>query len=299
VNRRKSLVQLESRLKNHVRAAFEQRRASELSTSHIKRYVAQRLADGAANATVNRELEIIERAFALAARCEPPKVLRAIHVPMLAEDNVRTGFLDDEGYMRLRQELPEYLRPIFVVAYHVGNRLGELRKLSWEQLDFVNNQILLNPGETKNKRGRVLPVYGEMREWLRMGKEIRDAKFPECRFVFHHHGRPIVDFRKTWAAACKRAGVPGLLFHDLRRSAIRNMRLAGIPENVAMEISGHRTRAVFDRYSIVGARDIRDAAQKMEARFTASLGTIMGTVSDSSKTPAEDLMKSTDSKSLN
>jgi len=285
VNRRKSLVQLESRLKNHVRPAFGQNRASEFSTSHIKRYVAQRLEAGAANATINRELEIVDRAFALAAQCEPPKVMRAIHVPMLTEDNVRTGFLDDEGYLRLRQELPEYLRPIFVVAYHVGNRLGELRKLLWERVDFSNSQILLSPSTTKNKRARVLPIYGDMREWLRMEKEIRDAKLPDCPYVFHHKGRPIVEFRKSWTSACKRAGVPGLLFHDLRRSAIRNMRLAGIPENVAMEISGHRTRSVFDRYSIVGARDIQDAAKKMEERLATSLGTILGTSGNSGEKP--------------
>jgi hypothetical protein len=100
----------------------------------------------------------------------------------------------------------------------------------------------------------------------------------------------IVDYRKAWASACKRADVPGLLFHDLRRSAIRNMRLAGIPENVAMEISGHRSRSVFDRYSIVGAKDIRDAAEKMEGRLRSSLatlpgaGTLLGTLANSDET---------------
>ena len=93
-------------------------------------------------------------------------------------------------------------------------------------------KILLNPGTTKNKKGRTLPIYGDMREPLRMEKEIRDTRFPKCSYVFHHDGHAIVDYRKAWAwaSACKRADVPGLLFHDLRRSAIRNMRLAGIPD---------------------------------------------------------------------
>jgi integrase len=274
LNRRKSLVHLNSRLKNHVRPAFGNIRAAELSTSHIRKYVAKRLSDGAANATVNRELEIVERAYRLASECEPPKVVRLIHIPMLTEeDNVRSGFLDDAGYVRLRQELPDHLRAIFVVAYHVGNRVGELRRLLWTQVDFANDQILLNPGTTKNMKGRVLPIYGDMRDLLLMEKEIRDTKFPGCRYVFHHDGRPIVDYRKAWASACQAAGAPGLLFHDLRRSAIRNMRLAGVPENVAMEISGHRTRSVFDRYSIVGGRDIRDAGEKMAERLKSSLGT--------------------------
>jgi integrase len=224
---------------------------------------------------------------------------------MLTEDNVRSGFLDDAGYLRLRRELPDYLRPIFVVAYHVGNRIGELRKLIWTQVDFANDQILLKPGTTKNKRGRALPIYGDMRELLRMERDIRDTQFPKCSHVFHHHGHPIVDYRKAWASACKRADVPGLLFHDLRRSAIRNMRLAGIPENVAMEISGHRSRSVFDRYSIVGGREIRDAAEKMEERLRCSLakfpgaGTLLGTPADQNEARIEGREQQTPSNLLN
>jgi hypothetical protein len=89
-----------------------------------------------------------------------------------------------------------------------------------------------------------------------MEKDIRDARCPKCQYVFHHNGHPIVDYLKAWASACERTAVPGLLFHDLWRSAIRNLRLAGIPENVAMEISRYRSRSVFDRYSIVGDKDL-------------------------------------------
>lgn len=274
------LGQLQSRLKKHLRPAFDGIRVADFSTSYVKGYIAKRRSQGASNATVNRELEILERALRLGSQCDPPKVSRVVHVPMLVENNVRTGFLDDEGYLRLKQALPEHLRPIFIVAYHVGNRLGELRSLRWDQVDFRNAQIVLNPGTTKNKKGRTLPIYGEMGEILKMEREVRDAKYPNCHFVFHREGELIGDFRKAWATACKLARVPGLLFHDLRRSAIRNMRLAGVAENVAMTISGHRTRAVFDRYSIVGARDIQQAAEKLDERMKQSLGTILGTVSE-------------------
>jgi integrase len=181
----------------------------------------------------------------------------------------------------------------------LGNRLGELRKLRWEQVDFKNGQILVTPRTAKNKKTRVLPIYGEMREWLLMQKDVRDAKFSGCPYVFHHDGQPIVEFRKAWASACTRAKVPGLLFHDLRRSAIRNMRLAGIAENVATEISGHRTRSVFDRYSIIGARELADAAHKMEQRLNQSLGTITGTIAKSEREAAEPDNGETDSKRLN
>jgi integrase len=279
LNRRSSIVQLESRLKTHLVPAFGETRAADFTTHLVRRYRAKRLEAGAALATVNRELEIIERSFKLAAECDPPKVARVVHIPMLQENNVRTGFLDDAGYIRLRSELPEYLRPLFVVAYHVGSRLGELQRLKWPQVDFENCQIVLRPGTTKNKSGRVLPIYGDMREWLLMAKDISNARFPNCTYVFNHDGNAIVDFRKAWKSACARAHVHDLLFHDLRRSAVRNMRLAGIPENVAMKISGHRTRAVFDRYNIVSPRDLKDAAEKLEHRLNASLGTILGTIS--------------------
>lgn len=288
-NRRASLVQLKSRLRTHLRPAFDQVRVAEFSTNHLKRYTAARLAKQAAPATINRELEIVERALRLGAECDPPKVARVIRVAMLSEQNARTGFLDDAGYLRLRAGLPEYLRPLLVVGYHLGNRLGELRKLTWPQVDFKNQQIRLEPGTTKNKHGRTLPIYGDMTQWLDMQKSIRDEKFPNCPWVFFSpDGKQLGEFRKTWKTACMAAGCEGLLFHDLRRSAIRNMRLSGVEESVAMKISGHRTRAVFDRYDIIGPKDIREAAGKMERRLSESLGTIAGTMAKPKAIPAAD-----------
>jgi integrase len=278
---RKSYPQTESRVRLHLKPAFGDIRAADLGSQRIHTYIARRRESKAANATINRELESLKRALVLGSRCDPPKVVRLTHVPMLAENNTRTGFLDDGGYLRLRNELPEYLRPLFVVAYHVGSRLGELRGLQWQQVDLAVKQIRLESGTTKNGRGRTLPIYGEMNGWLSMQKTITTAKFPKCLYVFQHEGKPIGEFRKTWASACKRAGVPGLLFHDLRRSAIRNMRLAGIAENVAMQISGHLTRSVFERYNIVSSRDLDEAATLMEKRLTKSLGTILGTIGTS------------------
>jgi integrase len=123
----------------------------------------------------------------------------------------------------------------------VGARLGELLSLRWKQVDLANSQIVLDPGTTKNEKGRTLPIYSDMKEWLLAQQTERDAKYPTCPYVFSHRGHRITEFRKAWASACERAGIKGLLFHDLRRSAVRNMRLAGIPENVAMQITGHKT----------------------------------------------------------
>lgn len=180
VNRRSSIGSLESRLKNSVRPFFGAIRASEVTTALVNKYIGNRIEAKATNATINRELEVVKRALRLGAICDPPKVSRVPHIAKLKEDNVRRGFLDDEAYLRLRQELPEYLKPMLVVGYHLGNRLGELRSLEWRQIDLNYMQITLDPGTTKNDEGRTLPIYGEMVQWVTMQKAIRDARFPSA-----------------------------------------------------------------------------------------------------------------------
>ncbi len=275
-NDRASIGHAQRRLKLHLLPAFGEIRAADFSTGHVRRYIKARREEGASNATINRELAIVKRAFHLGAQSDPPRVSRVPHIPMLGESNIRTGFLEHDAYLRLRDALPEEIRPLFVTAYYTGARKGELLSLRWEQVDLGANRIKLEPGTTKNREGRTLPVYGEMREWLLIEKDIRDAKHPECPHVFRRGGKPVKNFRKSWTEACKRAAVPGLLFHDLRRTAVRNMVRAGIPEKIAMQISGHKTRAVFDRYNIVSDRDLDLAAERMQ-RHLGGLGTILGT----------------------
>lgn len=266
---RRTISDVRSRLKNHLSPFFDEIRAAEFSTQHVKRYVAKRRKEEAQNATINRELAILRRAFNLAAKCDPPKVARVPHIQLLKETNVRTGFLEYDGYVAVRNELPCYIRPLFVVAYHVGGRRGELTSLRWEQVDLKAGQIRLKGTDTKNREPRTLPIYGDMREWLVEAKAKRDEKFPTCPWVFYSDdGTRLYWFFKAWRSACERAKVPGLLFHDLRRSAVRNMERAGIPRKVAMSISGHRTEAIYRRYDIVAERDLSDATSRMEQYFT-------------------------------
>jgi integrase len=121
--------------------------------------------------------------------------------------------------------------------------------------------VRLEPGETKNGEGRTLYMEPDL---LAMMKVLYRNRRMDCFYVFHRRGMPIGDFRKVWATACRKIGRPGLLFHDLRRSGVRNMIRAGIPERVAMTISGHKTRSVFDRYNIVSQEDLKEAARKRQ-----------------------------------
>ena len=162
-------------------------------------------------------------------------------------------------------------------AYCFGWRVEELLGLKCGQVDLIERTIRLNPGETKNGAGRTVNMTATVYELL--SSLVRDRGQDEYVFL-RDDGKPVVDFRGTWAAVCEQAGVPDLLFHDLRRTAVRNMVRAGIPERVAMMISGHKTRSVFDRYNIVSPTDLRESARKMDAyqqkqkQFDYSLTTV-------------------------
>ena len=156
-------------------------------------------------------------------------------------------------------ELPQHLRAPFVCAYHVGTRKGELRKVQWSQVDFDAGFIHLTA-----RRGGPCPSYGEMEWWLRKQWE---SRAPGCPWVFRHRGMPVAAQLRGWREACERAGLPGLLFHACGGPLVRNMKRAGVQDKVAMQIRGHKTRSVFDRYNIIDEGDLGGAGEKLEEYF--------------------------------
>jgi len=194
-------------------------------------------------------------------------VLRVPHFEMLPVDNVREGTIDHEQYRAIRDVLPLYARIALVIAYHTGARKGEIRSIRKERVDLKAGRINLPGRTTKNGRPRYLPIYGDMAAELDMWLTHITGK--TCPFLIQHHNQPVFDFEKAWATACEAAGVPGTLFHDLRRTAVTNMIEAGLSEKEAMEISGHKTRAVFDRYHIVSERRMKQNAETLEAHLKA------------------------------
>ena len=284
IKERKSLARAE-RSANHLLREFGRYRANAVTTPRVNDYIKKRLEEGAANATINRELAALKRMLKLAVQQTPSKIERVPHVPMLVEKNVRTGFFEHDGYLALRDALPSYLKPFVTFAYKTGWRESEIADLTWNRVDLEAAIVRLDPGTTKNDEGRTVYLDGELQELFRKQWEERRRTRRLTEYVFPNHdgtGR-IKDFRYRWNEACRSAGLgygyrldgayvekwqdklpAGPILHDFRRSAVRNMVRSGVPETVAMKISGHKTRSVFDRYNIVSEEDLKQAAAQQE-----------------------------------
>jgi integrase len=247
----------------HLEPFFGGRLASRITTDHLQEYIAERLQAGAATSTANRELAVLKAMFRMGAEADPPKVVRVPRFPeKLREPNPRSGFVTEEEYAALQSKVKEaWLRAYLALAYNFGFRRGELLALRVFQIDLKARTIRLLPGTTKNDLGRTVVMTGEVHKLL---SECVKGKKPEDAVFTRGDGEAVEDFRGAWKALTKAAGIAGLLVHDLRRSAVRRMVRRGISKHVAKKISGHKTDSVFDRYDIVDAQDLAEAARKLE-----------------------------------
>jgi integrase len=246
----------------HLAPQFGTMPANNLTTDDIRHYIRQRQQEGASNATVNRELAALKRMLNFGRQSTPPKVRVVPYIPMLKEDNVRTGFVEDEAFSRLAAEASElWLRTFLELAYSYGWRRAELLGLRVRQVDLRARTIRLDVGSTKNGEGREVAMTAKVVELLR---EATAGKAAEDFVLTREDGKPVKDFRNAWENLTTRAGLPNLIVHDLRRSAAKALRAAGVPESVVMAIGGWKTPAMFRRYAIVSTADQRAAVEKLE-----------------------------------
>jgi integrase len=198
----------------------------------------------------------------------------------LAENNARQGFLEPGAFEAVVGKLPAYLRDAARFAYATGWRKGEVASLAWSDVERAAQRIRLRAEHSKNGEPRILPLTPDLvalieRRWASREYKVADGASGISPLVFHRQGRPLGDFGKAWASACEAAGVTGTLFHDVRRSAVRNFDRAGIGQPVAMKITGHRTASVYRRSRIVSEDDIRAALLKTETAATDSAHTVV------------------------
>ncbi len=261
---------------NHLKAVFGELPAAGVSSDQIAEYIVARQKQGAEKGTINRETALLARAFALAK--QTGKIARTPYITHLVERNIRRGFLPDQRFDALALETRKvglWLHGIFLVAFTYGWRKTELLRLRVRQCDFVERSITLDAGTTKNDEARQVRMTDEIFDVL----QLCVAKKDQESFVFtrerESNGRKtktrdgrIVDLRDDWSKACALAGCQGLLLHDLRRTAARNLIRAGVPQKTAQAITGHRTPSMFARYQIIDESDLQDATRKLQDAAT-------------------------------
>ena len=265
---RRTLVDVQRRIDNHLKPHFGGLLMTEITSDVIDAYVAARKTAETTNSEINRQLGVLKRCFTLAMRAR--KVFTRPHIEMLKEPAPRTGFFEYAEFAKVRDGLPSHVRPLIEFIYITGWRWdSEARVLEWHQVDFQHGTVTIPPGQTKGGEGRTFVMTAELRKLLKRQRaradELEKRTEKPCSLVFSQDGERIKYFYRPWREACTAAKVPGRLLHDMRRTAIRNLVRAGVSERVAMQMCGHKTRSVFDRYNITSERDLRSAATLLSA----------------------------------
>lgn len=245
----------------NLRRVFGGQDAAEITPAAIRQYQVTRRQQGMSAASVNRETSGLSRMFRLAI--DLGKLQSMPKFPQRLQENPpRQGFFEHDEYLKVRAYLPASFRDVLDFAYYSGWRRREVTELTWDEVDLAGGVVRLSPGRSKTKAGRLLPISTPLRDVLK-----RRAK-RRCKgdvLVFKRDGVTVREWKVAWANACRRAGVPGRLFHDCRRTAARNLIRAGVPERVARLLTGHKTRSVFDRYNIVNERELATAGERLAA----------------------------------
>jgi integrase len=245
-------------------------RAFSLTLKDVDAYRTGRLGESTARgtqptaATLDREVELLKRILNYAVACAKLPNNPVANARLLRKPNVRRVVLDEAAFQRLFDASEESLKPILLVAFDTGMRQREILDLRWEQVDLRQGAIRLAPQDTKGEESRLVVLTTRVRTVL----DALPRGLPTTPlFRNPRTGEAWQDIRKAFRRARKAAGLDGVWFHDLRRSFVTRTRRLGVPESVVMRMSGHRTRAVFDRYNIVSEDDLRDAVRRIEAGF--------------------------------
>jgi integrase len=272
-------------------------RAMALTGEEVDAYIKQRQDADDKNASINRTTQLLKQAYVFAKF--PEQLIPAIR-KLSEKGNERKGFFSPAEIERVIENLPKYLQPFTRFGWLTGMRKGEISSLEWADVD--GDVIVLQAEDAKNGEARIVPIEGEISEVVdecRKAREIRRrGKIVSMSNLLFHTtaGKPIKEFRKSWRRACCKAGVgemvcpkcalavdekqhcskcgadwryeelkySGRIFHDLRRSAVRNMTKAGVQRHVAMSISGHKTESMFERYNISDVTDQRAALRQTQ-----------------------------------
>lgn len=265
----RSYEKVERHVRRHLHRHFTGERASALTYDRLLRFKNARLTEGASPSTVRYELSLVRTGLVVAHRAG--RLLALPPLPDVHVENTRTTFFSEADFAGLVKHLPPAPAAIATFMYWTGWRRNETLSREWRHVDFQRGTIVLEPGETKNGKGRALPfdVLPELAALLRAQRAYTDAVERRTgqvvRWVFHREGKRVASIRQAWRTACKKSGLIGFIPHDFRRSAVRRLEWAGVPREVAKRLVGHSSDGIYSRYAGVIDRttDLREGLAKV------------------------------------
>ena len=252
---------------------------ADIKPADLENFQARRLKQGAACGTVDHEVgkakTMVFKAFD--NNMISGDVLRAfkrVKKTLKPGSDVRDRILTHDEFKSLLRHSKEHIKPIVLTGYYTGMRRGELLNLTWDKVDLGNRMIRLEADDTKDREKRNIPICDELYHVFKSLPN-RIQKAGTSNHVFKYKGKPIKgDIRDSLKDACGKAGITygryekgGFIFHDLRHTFNTNMRKAGVAESVIMEITGHSTRSMFDRYNTIDDEDTRKAINQLVDHF--------------------------------
>ncbi len=248
---------------------------SQIKPAGLENYQVIRKREGKADATVDQETgaakTMIIKGFDNGLISgDTLRVFKAVKKLLKANANARDRVLSPNEFKGLLGHASSHLRPILAMGYYTGMREGEILNLTWDKVDLGNRVIRLEAKDTKDHEARTIPICDNLLNILKEETRVI-RKAGEANHVFLYKGKPIRDLRGSLRKACKKAKIlygrfqkDGFIFHDLRHTFNTYMRKAGVAESVIMDITGHSTRTMFDRYNTIDGEDTRKAVDQLE-----------------------------------
>lgn len=247
VKRKRSWKSDRCYLKAHLIPFFGCMRLSEITRRHVEQYTSRRVEEGVKKTTVNRELAVLRKMMNKAidwGRLDKNPVQKEDFFQ--GEDQTKERVLTPEEQDRLLQTSPASLRPILITALNTGMRRGEILGLEWERIDLENRKITLACTNTKNRKKRDVPINEGLFSLLASLKATANGS----QYVFPNPftGKPLQDAKRAFYCACKKAGIKGLRFHDLRHTFASRLSARGVDLNTIRELLGHGSIRMTQRY---------------------------------------------------
>jgi integrase len=257
-------------------AEFGNRLISDIKPVDLENYQAKRQKEGKAPATIDQEVRKVKAMVFKAfdndlVGGDAIKTFKRTRKLLKPGSDVRDRVITPSEFEALKKYANGHVKGIIMMGYYTGMRKGEIIGLTWDKVDLQHRMIKLEEGDTKDREKRNIPICDELyQELVSMPNRLQGSN--KDNHVFQFHGKPVSDIRTGLKKACKKAKIKygrfvkgGFIFHDLRHTFNTNMRKAGVQESVIMEVTGHSTREMFDRYNTIDEDDTRSAVDQMTA----------------------------------